>query len=66
VTTTLNNLARLYNKQGKLTKADSLMKRALAIMEKAFGTEQPALTTARENYAIVPRNIDGFEENRSS
>jgi len=37
VATSLNNLAGLYVNQGEYTKAEPLLKRALAIREKALG-----------------------------
>ena len=37
VGTTLNNLAALYEKQGRTTEAEPLLKRALTIREKALG-----------------------------
>ncbi len=39
--TTLNNLAGLYQAQGRYAEAEPLYKRALAIIEKALGPEHP-------------------------
>ena len=39
--TSLDNLAALYNAQGKYAEAEPLHKRALAIFEKALGPEHP-------------------------
>ena len=37
----LNNLARLYDDQGRYAEAEPLYKRALAIREKALGPDHP-------------------------
>ena len=39
----LNNLAELYRAQGRYAEAHPLYKRSLAILEKAFGPEHPAV-----------------------
>ncbi len=51
--TSLNNLAVLYQAQGKYTEAEPLYKRALAITEKALGPEHPTMATTLENYATL-------------
>ncbi len=51
--TSLNNLAVLYRAQGKYAEAESLLKRALAILEKALGPEHPRVATALNNLALV-------------
>ena len=38
---TLNNLARVYQAQGKYREAEGLYKRALAIKEQALGANHP-------------------------
>ena len=43
--TTLNNLALLYDAQGRYTEAEPLYKRALAIREKALGPAHPGVAT---------------------
>ena len=43
VAQSLNNLATLYQAQGKYAKAEPLFKRSLAIWEKALGPEQSRL-----------------------
>ncbi len=51
----LNNLAALYQAQGKYAEAEPLYKRSLAIAEKAFGPEHPIVAQALENYAALLR-----------
>ncbi len=51
----LNNLALLYDAQGKYADAEPLYKRALAIVEKALGPEHPHVATSLENYAALLR-----------
>ena len=53
--TTLNNLAVLYQAQGKYADAEPLYKLALAIWEKALGPEHPHVATSLENYAALLR-----------
>ena len=55
VATGLNNLALLYDDQGKYAEAEPLYKRALAIWEKALGPEHPKVATSLENYAALLR-----------
>ncbi len=52
---TLNNLAVLYYDQGKYAEAEPLLKRALAIREKALGPEHPHVAQSLENYAALLR-----------
>ena len=51
----LNNLAWLYDTQGKYAEAQPLYNRALAIGEKALGPEHPHVAVSLENYAILLR-----------
>ena len=51
----LNNLAALYQAQGRSAEAEKLFKRALAIVEKALGPEHPTVAQALENYAALLR-----------
>jgi tetratricopeptide (TPR) repeat protein len=53
--TSLNNLASLYQAQGRYAEAEPLHKRSLAIREKALGPEHPDVATALENYAALLR-----------
>ncbi len=55
--TSLNNLASLYDAQGRYAEAEPLNKRALAILEKALGPEHPYVAQGLENYAALLRNI---------
>jgi tetratricopeptide (TPR) repeat protein len=62
VAASLNNLAELYRAQGQYTEAEPLSKRALAIREKAFGSEHPNVATSLENYAGLLRLMDRPDE----
>ena len=55
VAATLNNLALLYWAQGRYAEAEPLLKRALAIFEKALGPEHPNVAQSLENYAVLLR-----------
>ena len=54
----LNNLALLYRNQGKYAQGEPLLKRSLAIMEKALGPEHPNTAQSLENYAVLLRKMD--------
>ncbi len=49
--TSLNNLALLYQTQGKYAEAEPLYKRSLAIDEKAFGPDHLKVATCLRNMA---------------
>ena len=51
----LNNLAGLYQEQGKYAEAEPLYRRSLAILEKALGPEHPDVAESLENYAELLR-----------
>jgi len=51
----LNNLALLYNSQGKYAEAEPLYKHALAIDEKALGPDRLVVATFLQNYAASLR-----------
>ena len=61
----LNYLASLYQDQGNYAQAEPLYRRALAIAEKALGSEHPNVATTLENYAELLRktNRDGEAAN---
>ena len=61
-TQTGNNLALLYNTQGKDSEAEPLHKRSLAIREKALGPEHPDVAKGLENYAALLRMTGRTEE----
>ena len=56
VATSLNNLAALYESQGRYAEAEPLYKRALAIREKALGPEHPDVATSLNNLAVLYRS----------
>ena len=60
--TSLNNLANLYHDQGQHAKAEPLYQRALAMREKALGSEHPNVATVLENYAILLGSMGRAEE----
>ena len=49
----LNNLALLYNNQGDYERAKPLFERALAILEKTFGSNHPNKKIVRKNLATL-------------
>ena len=51
VATSLNNLAGLYEDQGKYAEAEPLYRRALAIQENALGPMHPHLAKSLNNLA---------------
>ena len=53
--TSLNNLAVLYQLQGRYAEAEPLFKRSLAIREKALGPVHPDVAATLENLALLDR-----------
>ena len=49
----LNNLAVLYQGQGRYAEAEPLYKRALAIREKALGPDHPDVAASLNNLAVL-------------
>jgi tetratricopeptide (TPR) repeat protein len=62
VAQSLNNLAELYQAQGRYTQAELLYKRSLAIWEKALGPEHPLVAQSLENYAVLLREMNRLAE----
>jgi tetratricopeptide (TPR) repeat protein len=60
--TNLNNLAALYQVQGKYTEAELHYKRVLRIDEKALGPEHRDVATSLENYAALLRETGRGEK----
>jgi len=54
----LNNLAGLYQDQGKYAEAEPLYQRALAIAELTLGPAHPNVATSLENYASLLRKTN--------
>jgi tetratricopeptide (TPR) repeat protein len=52
VATHLNNLAYLYNSQGRYAKAEPLYLQALALCEQLLGVEHPNTIVCRENLEL--------------
>jgi tetratricopeptide (TPR) repeat protein len=51
IAATLNNLGVLYQDQAKYSKANPFFKKAIEIMEKAFGKDSPLIVLDLTNYA---------------
>ena len=51
----LNNLALLYQAQGRYAEAEPIYERSLAVREKALGAEHPDVVESLENYAVLLR-----------
>ncbi len=51
--TSLNNLAGLYQAQGKYGEAEPLYKRSLAVLEKALGPDHSHVATSLDNLAAL-------------
>jgi tetratricopeptide (TPR) repeat protein len=57
VATSLNNLALVYQAQGRYADAEPLYERALAIKEEALGPDHPEVAVTCENMAELYRQI---------
>ncbi len=62
VGTSLNNLAGLYQAQGRYAEAEPLLKRSLAIREKALGPEHPDVGTSLNNLARLYQDQGRYAE----
>jgi tetratricopeptide (TPR) repeat protein len=62
VATDLNNLAVLYQAQGQYAQAEPLCKRALAMREKALGTDHPNVAQSLENLAALYKATNRAKE----
>ncbi len=60
--TDLNNLALLYQAQGRYAEAEPLYKRALAIREKALGAEHPDVAQSLNNLAALYHDQGRYAE----
>jgi tetratricopeptide (TPR) repeat protein len=58
----LNNLAALYDDQGRYADAEPLYKRALAVWEKALGPDHPDVATALNNLAQLYKDQGSYED----
>ena len=58
----LNNLATLYKSQGRYAEAEPLLKRALAIRERALGLDHPDVGLAHNNLAELYRQQGRYAE----
>ena len=62
VATSLNNLAGLYDAQGKYREAEPLYMRSIAISKKVFGPDHPDVAVVCKNMAKLYRKIGKKEE----
>ena len=53
--TLLNNLALLYNNQGRYAEAEPLYKRSLTILESTLGPDHPQVVLSLDNLASLYR-----------
>ncbi len=60
--TSLNNLALVYDDQGRYAEAEPLYQRSLMISEIALGPEHPHVATSLENYATLLRETGRTSE----
>ena len=58
----LNNLAALYDNQGRYEEAEPLYQRALAIRERVLGPNHPDLATSLNNLALLYYSQGKYEE----
>jgi len=62
VATGLNNLAELYDDQGRYAEAEPLYQRALALREQALGPTHPDLATSLNNLAVLYNHQGRYAE----
>jgi tetratricopeptide (TPR) repeat protein len=62
VATSLNNLALLYDVQGKYTEAEPLYRRSLTILENVLVPSHPIVATVCENLADCLRKLGKANE----
>ena len=60
--TSLNNLAGLYQAQGKHAEAEALYERSLAILEKALGKDHPDVAASLNNLAFLYYSQGKYDE----
>jgi hypothetical protein len=60
--TTLNNLAVLFQAQGKYPETEPLYRRALVIRERALGPEHPDTVAVAGNYVGLLRQLGRADE----
>src|SRR5262249_42631596 len=58
----LNNLASLCHNQRKLTEAEALYQRALAIRRQAYGPQHPMVAQSLNNLASLYRELGKYKE----
>jgi tetratricopeptide (TPR) repeat protein len=61
VATSLNNLAKLYESQGRYAEAEPLYVRAIAIYQERLGENHPHTQTATENFIILLSRLSDEE-----
>ncbi|MBC1299537.1 tetratricopeptide repeat protein, partial [Nostoc sp. UCD122] len=58
----LNNLALLYNSQGRYSEAEPLYIQALALWRKLLGKEHPSVATSLNNLALLYNSQGRYSE----
>jgi tetratricopeptide (TPR) repeat protein len=62
VATSLNNLAGLYESQGRYDEAETILHRALEIYQQVLGDNHPNTLTVCENLAQLPAKVSNNPE----
>ncbi len=60
--TSLNNLAGLYDNQGRYSEAEPLLQEALAMSKRVLGDEHPDVATSLNNLALLYDNQGRYSE----
>lgn len=60
----LNNLAILYNAQGRYEEAEPLLNRALTIVDQQFGREHLTTLKFRKNYVTLRQTMERDKKRR--
>ncbi|XPM60929.2 MAG: tetratricopeptide repeat protein [Leptolyngbya sp. IPPAS B-1204] len=60
--TSLNNLALLYESQGRYSEAEPLYLRALEIWERQLGADHPAVAISLSNLGLLYVNLERYAE----
>ena len=62
VATSLNNLAGLYNSQGRYSEAEPLYRQALEMIKRLLGNEHPYVATSLNNLALLYNSQGRYSE----
>ena len=64
--TGLNNLAALYDSQGRYSEAEPLYQRSLTMREKVLGPEHPSVAASLNNLAGFYYGQDRYQRGRAA